>query len=118
MDLQNAIHQIINEAERSIENLVKTYVGLRLAKAPAASKPAARAEAPAKGRVRRDDSQLQAVKDKILDFLSDNPSSSVESVATGLGTSTKTLAHPIKQLLADGHIQKKGQKRATRYFVA
>jgi hypothetical protein len=58
----------------------------------------------------------EQVERLVLAYLKKNPDSRVEQIAEGLGSySTKDLARPIKKLLADKALVKKGQRRGTTY---
>jgi len=67
---------------------------------------------------RRSSEEGERVAKLIVSHLKKNPDSRVEQMAQALGSySTKDLALPIKQLLADKAIVKKGQRRGTTYRV-
>ena len=115
-DLTDLIHQAI------LEN-VQTALGQAI---PAPRRPGrpkgrvAAASAPAKrsGKKRggkRTASELADMADKLVGFVEKNPGSSIEEIGRGIGIPTKELALPVKKLLAENHLKKKGQKRATRY---
>lgn len=69
----------------------------------------------AKG-AKRDPKMLQALTDRLGDFIKKNPGQRIEQIGKALGTPTKDLALPVKKLLAGKKISTKGQKRATTYF--
>jgi hypothetical protein len=65
---------------------------------------------------RRTSESVEQVGKLIVSHLRKNPDSRVEQIAEALGGhSTKELALPIKKLLADKAIAKKGQRRGTTY---
>jgi|SRR6478609_3578406 len=74
------------------------------------------APAPIKKGGRRSSTAVEEVGKQIVAHLKKNPDSKVEHIATALGDySSKDLALPIKKLLADKLIAKKGQRRGTTY---
>lgn len=70
----------------------------------------------AKG-AKRDPRMLQALTDKLGDYIKKNPGLRIEQIGKALGTPTKDLALPVKKLIAGKKIATKGQKRATTYFA-
>ena len=68
-------------------------------------------------RVRRSPGDLAAMREKLIAFLKENPNASVSTIAEALGESTKELRGPLVELLEQGRVQKKGERRGTRYFV-
>lgn len=67
-------------------------------------------------RGRRSSEAVEQVGKLIMSHLKKNPDSRVEQIAGALGGySTKDLALPIKKLLTDRAILKKGQRRGTTY---
>jgi DNA-binding NtrC family response regulator len=109
-----------------------------VAKAPAAKKrapaaPAAPVKAPAKAAKaapapaaaakrkagqKRSPDEIAKTTEKLLGYITKNSGQRIEEIAKGVGSSTKELTLPIKKLLNDKKINAKGEKRATRYFVA
>jgi hypothetical protein len=71
---------------------------------------------PAKGKGKRSADDIAAFTAKILAAIKRKPGCKVNELADAVGTGTKDLALPIKKLLADKSISKRGQRRATRYF--
>jgi len=65
---------------------------------------------------RRSSSDVEEVGKLIVAHLKKNPDSKVEHIAGAIGDySSKDLALPIKKLLAEKQIAKKGQRRGTTY---
>jgi hypothetical protein len=64
---------------------------------------------------RRSAEGVEQVGQQIVSFLKKNPDVRAEQIAAGIGSSTKELALPIKKLLADKQVAKKGQRRGTTY---
>jgi hypothetical protein len=44
------------------------------------------------------------------------PGRGIEEIAASVGLSTKELTLPVKMLLADGHLRRQGEERATKYY--
>jgi len=96
------------------------------APAPAAAKPAKAAKAapaaPAaakrKAGQKRSPDEISKTTEKLLNYITKNSGQRIEEIAKGVGHSTKELTLPVKKLLNDKKISAKGEKRATRYFIA
>ena len=84
---------------------------------PAKPAPASTLPRVKKGTRRSPEDVARAVR-AIKEFLTANPGSGAEQIAKGLGIASKELALPISNLLGAKSITKKGERRATRYFVA
>lgn len=69
------------------------------------------------GRVRRSAADIAALSESILDFLTENPGSSIGEIGKALDATTVEVRGPLKDLLEAGHVRKKGERRATRYFT-
>lgn len=67
---------------------------------------------------KRTSDDLSALKDRFTAFVRANPGLRIEQINKKLGTSTRELALPIRQLVVDGIIKSRGQKRSTTYSVA
>jgi hypothetical protein len=85
-------------------------------RARAAAAPVVSSGRRAKG-AKRDPRLLQALTDKLGDYIKKNPGLRIEQIGKALGTPTKDLALPVKKLIAGKKISTKGQKRATTYFA-
>jgi DNA-binding NtrC family response regulator len=90
------------------------------AKAPAKAAKAAPAAAASKRKAgqKRSPDEIAKTTDKLLGYITKNSGQRIEEIAKGVGSSTKELTLPIKKLLNDKKITAKGEKRATRYFLA
>lgn len=80
--------------------------------------PAAAAAAKRKAGQKRSPDEIAKTTDKLLSYISKNSGQRIEEIAKGVGNSTKELTLPVKKLLNDKKIVAKGEKRATRYFLA
>jgi len=87
------------------------------AKAPKAAAPAAAASKRKAGQKRSPD-EIVKTTEKLLSYIGKNSGQRIEEIAKGVGNSTKELTLPVKKLLNDKKIVAKGEKRATRYFIA
>lgn len=58
---------------------------------------------------------LENLTKNLLATIKKKPASNIEELAEAMGVPTKDLALPIKKLLADKAISRKGQRRGTRY---
>ena len=89
-------------------------------KAKQAPKQAAPAPAAAKRKAgqKRSPDEIAKTTDKLLQYITKNSGQRIEEIAKGVGHSTKELTLPVKKLLNEKKISAKGEKRATRYFVA
>ncbi len=70
---------------------------------------------PAPAGQRRSGAGVDELGQRVVTELKKKPDSRTEQIAAALGTSTKSLALPIKKLLAAKLITKKGQRRGTTY---
>lgn len=59
--------------------------------------------------------EIEALKEKFVAFISKNPGLRIEQINKELGTTTKELSLPIRQLLGDGVVKATGEKRSTTY---
>jgi predicted HTH transcriptional regulator len=69
------------------------------------------------GRGKRDVEQMDAMKTKLLRLIADNQGVSSERINSLLGTTTKQIALPLRQLVADKLVTTKGERRGMRYFT-
>lgn len=86
------------------------------AKAPKAA--AAPAASKRKAGQKRSPDEIVKTTEKLLAYITKNSGQRIEEIAKGVGNSTKELTLPVKKLLNEKKITAKGEKRATRYFVA
>ncbi len=116
------------KGESAAPSVAKAPAGKKRAPAPAApvkapAKAAKAAPAPAaaskrKAGQKRSPDEIAKTTEKLLGYITKNSGQRIEEIAKGVGSSTKELTLPIKKLLNDKKINAKGEKRATRYFVA
>jgi hypothetical protein len=67
---------------------------------------------------KRDPEALAAIVEAVGGYIQANPGQGVEKIGAALKLSTPEMALPIRKLLADRLITRKGQKRATKYYAA
>jgi hypothetical protein len=114
-----AIQVALNNLVETIRtSLMAEFLELLRSGKPARGKPGPKPRqlsTPKKGG-RRSADDVEQVGNLIVAHLKKNPDSKVESIASALGNySSKDLALPIKKLLADKVIVKKGERRGTTY---
>ena len=66
---------------------------------------------------RRSSEEIAQQAQKVLKVIQDNPSSRSEQISAATGISTGELVAPLKKLLADKEISRKGKARGTAYTV-
>lgn len=66
---------------------------------------------------RRTPQALEAVQDRLLDYVRENPGLRIEQINEAIGTSTREVRRPLTKLLASGRLRREGEKRASRYYV-
>jgi len=74
------------------------------------------ARARAKGAKRTPD-ELETLFKKLHAHIGENSGERIEQIGAALGVSTKDLVLPIKKLVSEKKVSKKGQKRATTYWA-
>lgn len=66
---------------------------------------------------RRSPGEIEADARRLLTYIAANPGMRAEQIAEAIGESTERLALPIRKLLKEHKIKKKGTRRATRYWL-
>lgn len=120
-----AVANALKAGEGSAPSVAKTAgkkrgaapVAAKATKAPKAA-PAAPAASKRKAGQKRSPDEIAKTTDKLLQYITKNSGQRIEEIAKGVGHSTKELTLPVKKLLNDKKISAKGEKRATRYFMA
>ena len=59
----------------------------------------------------------EALRNKLLTVISDNPGCRAEDINSALGTRTPQIAQPLRRLVADRLVRTEGARRGTRYFA-
>jgi hypothetical protein len=91
----------------------------RRAQAGYAEVPQLATGAPARARrkgERRTPEELAATLERLATYITQNPGQGIEAIGKGMNTPTRELTLPIRKLLADKRIRKRGQKRSTKYY--
>lgn len=78
---------------------------------------AARASRPVAGG-RRSSADLENMGGTLAGYVKANPGQRGERIADALGTDAKTMRRPMLQLVADGSVRTKGERRGMRYYPA
>jgi hypothetical protein len=77
--------------------------------------PTARSRA---SRARRGHREIEAIRDKLLAAISEQPGQRAEDISAGLGTKTAVIAQPLRKLVAERLVRTEGARRGTRYYSA
>jgi hypothetical protein len=67
---------------------------------------------------KRDPAVIKKTAETFRAHVAKHPGLRIEQINKQLGTKTKDLALPIRNLIAEGAIKTKGEKRSTTYFAA
>jgi hypothetical protein len=86
--------------------------------ASASAASAASSTSARRGRSRRGPREIEALRDKLLTVISDNPGCRAEDINSALGTRTPQIAQPLRRLIAEQLVRTEGARRGTRYFRA
>jgi hypothetical protein len=65
---------------------------------------------------KRSSEEIEVLSGRLFDFIKANPGQRTEQIGSALGLSTRELVLPMRKLIKDGQLKRKGQKRATTYF--
>jgi hypothetical protein len=77
--------------------------------------------APARGRAsrgRRGHRDLEAIRDKLLAAIAEQPGQRAEDISAALGTKTADIAQTLRKLVAERLVRTEGARRGTRYYSA
>jgi hypothetical protein len=67
-------------------------------------------------RARRDQREIEALRDKLLAAIAEHPGRRTEDLNAALGTKTAQIALLLRRLVADKQVRTEGARRGTRYF--
>lgn len=106
-------------AAKAAKKVAPKKVAKQVAK-PAPKKAAKKVAKPIpKKSGRRSNKELDQAADVVVKFLKEQGREMrIEEINKALGTSTRELMRPIKKLLANKKIQKRGERRSTTYFAS
>lgn len=68
-------------------------------------------------RARRGQREIEALRDKLLATIAEQPGRRAEDINTALGTKTAQIAQPLRRLVVERLVRTEGARRGTRYFV-
>lgn len=101
---------------KSALDAVHSALGMTAKRGP--GRPRGAAPVARKGRrVKRDPKAVMEVAAKVLAAAKAKPGSSIEQLGAALKMPTKSLALPVRKLIAAKQLKTRGQKRGTRYFA-
>jgi hypothetical protein len=66
---------------------------------------------------KRSEQDIEALSLRLVAFIDRNPGLRVEEINRQLGTETRELVRPIRQLISRGTLRCEGRNRARRYFL-
>lgn len=104
----------------ALEQLKTAFGSVKLAPLPAmrATSAASQASAGRGGaRARRAQHEIEALREKLLTVISDNPGCRAEEINGALGTRTPQIAQPLRKLVAERLVRTEGARRGTRYYT-
>jgi hypothetical protein len=77
--------------------------------------------APTRGRAsrgRRGHREIEAIRDKLLAVIGQQPGQRAEDISAALGTKTPDIAQALRKLVAERLVRTEGARRGTRYYAA
>jgi hypothetical protein len=80
--------------------------------------PAARSRASRASRARRGHREIEAIRDKLLAAIAEEPGRRAEDISAALGTKTADIAQSLRKLVAERLVRTEGARRGTRYYSA
>lgn len=67
--------------------------------------------------MRRGQREIEALRNKLLAVIAEQPGRRAEDINTALGTKTAQIAQPLRRLVAEQRVRTEGTRRGTRYYV-
>lgn len=109
----------------ALEQLKTAFGSVKLAPLPppssyshaSSSASVASSAAGRRSRARRGQHEIEALRNRLLTVISDNPGCRAEAINSALGTRTPQIAQPLRRLVADRLVRTEGARRGTRYFA-
>lgn len=113
MSIEDQIQERIEAFAAEITALIKTAAldAVREALAPQVRTNGQRTTSS-----KRTPEQMAGDKERLAAYVTDNPGSSMETIAAALNSTSKNLHRPMAQLLKSKDLRRRGQRRASRYF--
>jgi hypothetical protein len=128
-DFNDQISKLVNDfvaqvsalaRQAAMDTLQAALTGALPANGARRGRPAAAVAVLGAGRrpkgAKRPADEIEATKERLYQYIKDNPGQRVEQINKALGTTTKDLTLPLKKLIADKAVRTEGEKRATAYF--
>src|ERR1700755_2146652 len=100
----------------ALEQLKTAFGSVKLAPLPPMRATSAASQAPARGRVRRAQHEIEPLREKLLTVISDNPGCRAEEINSALGTHTPQIAQPLRKLVADRLVRAEGARGGDAVF--
>lgn len=116
MNLTREVQALVAAFTVEIAVLAKQEALRHGSKSFGAHKPQPAAWRPSKND-KRSPAQLGEIKQSLFEHLASHPGMRTEQLNAAFGTSTKELALPLRQLVAEGAIRTEGQRRGMRYYA-
>jgi hypothetical protein len=106
----------------ALDQLKIAFGSVKLAPLPPSSSSysssaAASSSAARRNRARRGQHEIEALRERLLTVISDNPGCRAEDINSALGTRTPQIAQPLRKLVAERLVRTEGARRGTRYFA-
>lgn len=109
----------------ALEQLKTAFGSVKLAPLPRMSSASSSALSAASGsstgarpgRARRGQHEIEALRNKLLTVIADNPGCRAEEINSALGTRTPQIAQPLRKLVAERLVRTEGARRGTRYYT-
>ena len=106
----------------ALEQLKTAFGSVKLAPLPppspsSSSYSSSASSASRRSRARRGQHEIEALREKLLTVISDNPGCRAEDINSALGTRTPQIAQPLRKLVAERLVRTEGARRGTRYFA-
>jgi hypothetical protein len=107
----------------ALEQLKTAFGSVKLAPLPPpssssySSSASSSSSAARRNRARRGQHEIEALRERLLTVISDNPGCRAEDINSALGTRTPQIAQPLRKLVAERMVRTEGARRGTRYFA-
>ncbi|HJL14126.1 MAG TPA: hypothetical protein RMH99_00650 [Sandaracinaceae bacterium LLY-WYZ-13_1] len=129
MDIRAEVDELVRQFVDDLEELVRKAAlasvaealesGTAVSSSPSPRRSPSKRSSATKKRSRsapRSKAGKEKLAREIVDYVTENPGAKMEDMKAAIGEETKFLRPIVNKLLANGHIRKTGERRATRYF--